>query len=146
MARECGKCVLCCICTAVPELGKKERIKCCHCDETGCSIYGNRPESCKGFFCAWMKGEMSDEMSPYRTHFLVERLPNVDSVLVLVEPGHELSWKNDRVEREFREEYVEKGIAVVTIDKFALIPKGRTVKSVISDLQEAIRTIYGVKH
>jgi len=51
---ECGECTVCCTLSVVPELGKKAGEQCMHCDG-GCNIYGNHPQSCKDFNCAWVQ-------------------------------------------------------------------------------------------
>jgi Fe-S-cluster containining protein len=50
--RECGKCHACCRYTSIPALGKAPNILCEHW-KNGCTIYAERPDVCRGFFCAW---------------------------------------------------------------------------------------------
>lgn len=51
--RDCGDCVLCCSIMRVIELDKPEAIKCNYCIADGCSIYDERPASCRAFHCLW---------------------------------------------------------------------------------------------
>lgn len=53
----CGGCTVCCTIQAVQELGKPYYTKCQH-EGKGCSIYGNHPESCKGYSCLWNMNRM----------------------------------------------------------------------------------------
>lgn len=69
--RTCGPCTVCCTQTRVPELNKSERVRCSNC-ESGCTIYDIRPMSCRQFECAWLKGQMPDEMRPDLSGVMVE--------------------------------------------------------------------------
>ena len=57
-SRKCGKCTACCTVLGVPELEKKHQTPCVYekTDSCGCSIYDDRPATCKGFYCAWRLG------------------------------------------------------------------------------------------
>ncbi len=54
--RKCGACTLCCTTLAVPELDKPNGVRCVHLTDQGCGIYEDRPESCRTFECAWLRG------------------------------------------------------------------------------------------
>jgi hypothetical protein len=51
---------------AVQEIQKPSRTVCAHQCEEGCAIYKNRPESCKGFVCSWLKGKFYEGDRPDR--------------------------------------------------------------------------------
>lgn len=54
-ARVCGGCTACCKLMEVTELQKPMGRWCQHCAiGEGCKIYEERPESCRGFRCAWL--------------------------------------------------------------------------------------------
>ncbi len=64
-ARECGGCTACCTTMVVQELGKPEFTPCDKLlveqwrgapKEMGCSIYDDRPESCRVWSCLWIGG------------------------------------------------------------------------------------------
>ncbi len=57
--RECGSCTACCTVLAIAELHKPARWACDHVDCSGCGIYEARPQSCRDFHCAWLRGEIS---------------------------------------------------------------------------------------
>ena len=40
----------------MPELDKPNGVPCEHLTEGGCGIYEDRPESCRSFQCAWLRG------------------------------------------------------------------------------------------
>lgn len=49
----CGNCTLCCKVLAVPELEKPADVPCKHIGK-GCSIYEDRPQSCRDVECLWL--------------------------------------------------------------------------------------------
>jgi Fe-S-cluster containining protein len=57
--RACGACTACCTVMAVTELRKPSRRACEHVGRDGCRAHDARPESCRAFFCAWMRGAMA---------------------------------------------------------------------------------------
>jgi hypothetical protein len=60
--RMCGECTACCTVMAVKEIGKLQDVTCEHVCAEGCSIYTNRPSSCRDFNCLWRYefGEFGD--------------------------------------------------------------------------------------
>ena len=54
--RECGTCTACCTVLAVAELNKPMRWACDHVTCAGCGIYEKRPQACRDFDCAWLRG------------------------------------------------------------------------------------------
>lgn len=56
--RECGVCTACCTALPIRELSKPARQACDHVRREGCGQYAVRPESCRSFFCAWMRGDL----------------------------------------------------------------------------------------
>jgi hypothetical protein len=63
---ECGDCTACCTLSVVPELNKKVGEHCLHCVNDGCEIYGNHPQACKDFECAFFQGGTNKELRPDR--------------------------------------------------------------------------------
>lgn len=61
---DCGDCTICCTLSAVPELNKKAWEQCTHCVNNGCAIYGNHPQICKDFECAYLQGGNNIELRP----------------------------------------------------------------------------------
>ena len=67
MFRECGDCNLCCKGWLRGSAYGKEFYQgkpCFYLQEEKCSIYENRPEACKKYFCAWVQGLFSEELKP----------------------------------------------------------------------------------
>ena len=54
--RSCGTCTLCCKLLQVPEVEKPLGEWCRHCDKgVGCTIYAERPQRCRDFFCGYLQ-------------------------------------------------------------------------------------------
>lgn len=69
--RNCGECTACCsdLLIDTPELQKQNAVLCTHCTKSGgCSIYDDRPEVCRNWYCLW------------------RQLPNLDD-----------AWRPDRI-------------------------------------------------
>lgn len=67
--RACGTCSLCCKLLDVPVLKKPAGKWCEHCKpgKGGCSIYLNRPQTCRTYACAWLTDpSFGDEWFPPR--------------------------------------------------------------------------------
>ena len=124
--RECGECTLCCLVPAVPEIAKPINTMCKFCDK-GCTIYEDRPDSCRAFDCAWLMGAMDEDMRPDKSHVVIEILPEASVVLALVEPGYEsvLPSLNDRLS-----EFTERGVSIVASDGRARLGNGADRESV----------------
>jgi len=53
---ECGECTVCCTLSVVKELNKEAGETCKHCiSNKGCGIYGEHPQECKDFECAYIE-------------------------------------------------------------------------------------------
>ena len=61
--RECGTCTACCTVLAVAELRKPRRWACDHVHCAGCGIYAERPQTCRDFNCAWLRGAIPGDES-----------------------------------------------------------------------------------
>jgi hypothetical protein len=54
---KCGECTACCTVSAVKALDKKVWETCTHCSNNSCSIYGDHPDQCKEFKCAYLQSK-----------------------------------------------------------------------------------------
>lgn len=54
--RACDGCTACCTVLLVTELRKPARRACEHVSRDGCRVHETRPESCRAFHCAWLRG------------------------------------------------------------------------------------------
>lgn len=118
--RNCGSCTLCCTLTYVPELGKPERVTCEHCDR-GCRIYEGRPESCKQYACAWLTGDMSEDMRPDKAGFIAEVYPRM--VAIILRDGISLSDLPVKALDEISG-YTDAGKLAVATGMHMKLPKG----------------------
>jgi hypothetical protein len=59
--RECGGCTACCTVMAVREFAKGMYRSCSHVGSQGCSIYEERPLSCRVWSCQWQLGEIDGD-------------------------------------------------------------------------------------
>lgn len=84
----CGSCTACCIVLGVKELNKDNYVRCQHLCHSGCSIYENRPKSCRDFECLWLMGLFGDseELRPDKTGLLFHVFENT----VFTEPDGQL--------------------------------------------------------
>lgn len=135
--RNCGECTLCCLVTRVPEFNKPENTLCDRCIDSGCSIYSERPESCKGYTCAWLSGELPEELRPDKSHILIEKLPEVSVVLALIDPNFLKNWCTDSFSDLMRKTYVYRGISVVSTTGHAMMAEGVTPKELMRDVRKA---------
>jgi len=73
-ARECGPCQACCELPTVPELKKPMFTRCGNLCAEGCSIYAERPVTCRAFVCAWLRGDaiLADEDRPDQLGLMLE--------------------------------------------------------------------------
>jgi hypothetical protein len=94
--RECGACSLCCKLTYVVELNKPIDSWCPHCQpgHGGCTIYADRPTSCRTFTCGWLSGEqkISDEWFPPRCKMIIARAAD-EGFLIIVDPAYPNAWR-----------------------------------------------------
>jgi coenzyme F420-reducing hydrogenase beta subunit len=72
--RECGTCTACCTVLAIAELQKPARWACDHVHCSGCRIYADRPQPCRDFNCAWLRGAIpgDDSLRPDRLGLLFD--------------------------------------------------------------------------
>ena len=61
---ECGECTVCCTLSVVKELNKKVGEACKLCISNSCSIYGNHPQVCKDYECAYLQAGNNIELRP----------------------------------------------------------------------------------
>jgi Fe-S-cluster containining protein len=61
VSRECGACTACCTILAVRELNKNVYEACQHLCAQGCSIYTDRPRTCRAWSCMWREGKLEGD-------------------------------------------------------------------------------------
>ena len=65
--RSCKDCTLCCELLGINEIDKPAFSKCWNQTRTGCSVYADRPPSCRQFDCAWRRGDVPKHLKPNKT-------------------------------------------------------------------------------
>ncbi|MBV8825287.1 MAG: YkgJ family cysteine cluster protein [Hyphomicrobiales bacterium] len=101
--RKCGACSLCCKLPHVRELGKSIDTWCQHAKpgRGGCSIYPDRPDSCRGFNCGWLASvDVGDEWFPARCKMIIAvRAPGHsikdNGMLLTVDPAYPSAWRRE---------------------------------------------------
>lgn len=87
--RECGGCTACCFTHSVAEAGKAVTHLfdwCSHCTKgVGCSIYEQRPNSCRKYRCLWLRGGFGDDQKrPDQFGIVVDNWPISGQPLQLI--------------------------------------------------------------
>jgi hypothetical protein len=60
---ECEECTVCCTLSVVPDFNKEVGEECIKCNN-GCEIYGDHPQVCKDFECAYLQSKSNIELRP----------------------------------------------------------------------------------
>jgi hypothetical protein len=96
--RICGTCSLCCKLPYVAELKKPIDTWCRHArpGNGGCSIYRDRPTSCRGFICGWLSDELKvgDEWFPTHCKMIISRAAE-KGFLIIVDPAYPNAWRRE---------------------------------------------------
>ena len=73
MTRRCGDCAECCRVLGVKEIEKPNYQDCSHMRQGNrrCSIYAERPQSCRSFECGWIRGLGVNNDRPDRSGFIL---------------------------------------------------------------------------
>jgi hypothetical protein len=93
--RACGSCSLCCKVVGVEELAKPIGEWCAHCNrQNGCTIYQQRPASCRKFMCQWLLEEgLGPEWKPDRAKFALLKSAGGRHLTAFVDPGNASAWR-----------------------------------------------------
>jgi hypothetical protein len=99
--RACGSCSLCCKLLPIRELDKPESQWCVHCrpGHGGCTIYADRPASCRGFACEWLVNrQLGDEWCPTQAkmfvHYNYDPLGKL-GLYIMVDPSRPDAWRRE---------------------------------------------------
>ena len=130
--RACGSCAMCCKLPAIPELQKPLGVWCQHVARgKGCSIYGDRPASCRSFYCLWMQDRaLGPEWKPDRAKFMLYLQANSTNLQVSVDQNFPNAWMKEPYRAQFMRwarEGAERGRFVfvrVGARVIALLPDG----------------------
>jgi hypothetical protein len=95
--RACGNCTLCCKVMVVEELAKPAGTWCPNCTVgKGCSIYDERPATCRGFLCGYLIGpQLTEIWRPTRAKIVLALDDRSRSITAYVDPGSPTAWRNE---------------------------------------------------
>jgi hypothetical protein len=131
--------------TEVPELNKPIGQKCKYC-LSDCTIYQQRPISCKNYKCAWLQHNLTSTLRPDICHVIFERLIINPIYLALVDPEYYDSWKSGIVSKLIKE-MINTNYAVAVIIKNSIVeiftPNLKTKKDVIDSIIVSSKFIRG---
>jgi uncharacterized protein len=89
MQNICGNCTLCCKLLGVQELDKPPNKWCVLCDiGEGCSIYPDRPRTCRDFECGYLLSNLPINFRPDKLHMVITGETADGSVLIHVDPHY----------------------------------------------------------
>ena len=95
--RTCGTCTMCCKVYQIAELNKQEGRWCTHCAiGRGCTIYDDRPQRCRDFFCVWVQDEsLPQEWKPETCKMVLSVWPSTGFIYVQVDHGTPMAWRKE---------------------------------------------------
>jgi hypothetical protein len=94
--RSCKNCTLCCKVMRIYELNKPPGLWCSHCKPgIMCTIYENRPDSCRIFYCQYLtNGKLNEKWRPSRSRIVISRATlDVRQITAHVDPQRPDAWK-----------------------------------------------------
>ncbi|HKU64729.1 MAG TPA: hypothetical protein VJQ06_06710 [Rhizomicrobium sp.] len=117
--KQCGDCSLCCKTMVIPELGKPKDVWCPHFARgQGCSIYPDRPQSCRDFSCHWLiDPTMGPEWKPDKCKMVLAS--RKDALAVHVDPGTDRPWRREPYYSQLLEKSarnIDRGAMVLVIE------------------------------
>lgn len=102
----CGDCQICCEVLSIPEIDKDPGLRCKNQCKTGCSIYKDRPESCKQFRCLYLESNWLKELRPDKSGVMIVNYPS----------GYEAIRVKDKVNPKIMNEIKKLGVKVKGVD------------------------------
>lgn len=141
---ECGSCNLCCKFTEIAELHKPINELCKHCKpEIGCSIYEDRPESCKKFECMWLAENWVHELRPDLSHVMFETIPGSNTYVGLIDPKYKSTWLTDTLDNKMQDIKSNGNPVVIRTGKNVniLVPESMDASVIWQELKEAFRRL-----
>jgi hypothetical protein len=95
--KPCADCSLCCKVLAIPELQKTGGVWCHHIAMSrGCSIYADRPTSCRNYQCVWtLTGPLDERWRPDRAGFLIHPTPVASEIEIIADPDRPDAWRRE---------------------------------------------------
>jgi len=96
--KTCGSCTACCTVLGIPELKKRAWERCPHVElGTGCTIYDERPSSCRKFICGWLLDpDMGPDLKPENCHVVFFQI-NEQHILACCDADYPDAWRKPNV-------------------------------------------------
>ncbi len=103
--RFCETCTVCCKAFGIPELDKGPGQWCRHVVQArGCGIHEERPQTCRLFFCHWMRnGRLGPEWRPDRAKFVMYTEMEGRRLVVAPDAGAPSAWRRAPYLTQFRQ-------------------------------------------
>lgn len=88
----------------VEALAKPPGAWCAHCDRgVGCSIYDDRPQSCRDFRCLWLSDpSIPQKMRPDRSKVVLEADAANQRIVAWCDPANPLAWAREPLRSSLR--------------------------------------------
>lgn len=103
--RGCGDCTLCCKVMEIPELQKPRGLWCVHCKAgSGCTVYSERPNVCRDFYCAYLTTPMfGEQWFPGRSKMVANWEYEGERLTIHVDPGRPTAWREQPYYAELKQ-------------------------------------------
>lgn len=135
VVRGCGPCQMCCRVFPVPEAGKFNTDRCSRLIvRKGCSVYPDRPQPCRDFFCLWTRdASLGEEWRPDIAGFVLSD-PGPWSLLVTNDPDRPDAWRAEPYQPHIRAWAHEAGLR----GQFAGVREGKRLMLVFASGEHEI--------
>lgn len=132
--KECGSCTLCCKILGVIELDKPINKWCEHCIKSvGCSIYDERPNSCKDFECGWLLSNAPLEWRPDKSHMIITgESDKLNATIIHQDPAYPISKYGQEILDFFAK--MNKTVVLVTGNKREILSSSSAVIERINEI------------
>ena len=118
----CGDCAMCCKVTPIIELDSPAGDWCPHWKKK-CTIYEDRFDVCKIFYCLWNLGIVPEELNPKKTKCVLAMYKE-EVLIVYCDPAYPDAWEKGAMGR-FLAEWPEKFHVVCGKQETICFPTGR---------------------
>ncbi|MCO5157926.1 MAG: YkgJ family cysteine cluster protein [Aquamicrobium sp.] len=103
----CGTCTMCCKLLGISDLAPRKPVNqwCRHCKPgNGCTIYEDRPRSCREFECLWLQSQtkphpMGPELRPDKSKVVIAPTSSPNVMTAFVDPAQPLAWREGGMKR-----------------------------------------------
>jgi hypothetical protein len=141
-ADKCKGCTSCCELNTISEINKEKYKMCKHCNGSGCSIYDNRPISCKKYYCSYAQVDNANiELRPDNCKMIFERATDDGDIFLAVQ---DIKFEITDVARKQIFQFNKQGFSVILHlkDERIVFPKeGITGKEVMQKFGEIIEKL-----